>query len=158
MEDSTKTTRTLCICVPISMLLALVLNGCFLQQAITNLPVLALVEHLKWHVAKQSLQRSLNNQILGYKAALDLCENEMVLIRFFGICKDSMISVENLKIEKWYEDGNTVPATHSSHYLVSLTSSRIGPKLISKDESDVDVQSINLYDLCIRFVLMGWHG
>ena len=108
VEDSTKTTRTLCICFPISMILALVLNGCFFQQAIANRPVLALVEQSKWHLAKQSLQRSLNNQILDYKAVLDLCQNEMMLIRFFVICKESMISVENLKIEKWYEHGDTV--------------------------------------------------
>ena len=62
--------------------------------------VIALVEQLKRHVAKRSLQSSLNNQILDYKAILDLCENEMMSIKFFGICKESMISVENLEIEK----------------------------------------------------------
>ena len=56
----------------------------------------------KQHVAKRSLQRSLNNQISDYNAMLDLCENEMTSIKFFGICKDSMISVENREIEKWY--------------------------------------------------------
>ena len=91
MEDSTKTTRTLWICVPISMILVLVLN-----ELVP--PVMALVEQLKRHVAKRSLQRSLNNQILDYKAILD--ENEMTPIKFFGICKESMISVENLEIEK----------------------------------------------------------
>ena len=93
MEDSTKTTRTLWICVPISMILVLVLN-----ESVP--PVMALVEQLKRHVAKRSLQRSLNNQILDYKAILDLCENEMMSLKFFGICKDSMISVENLDTEK----------------------------------------------------------
>ena len=44
--------------------------------------------------------KTLNNQILDYKAILDLCENEMMSIKFFGICKESMISVENLEIEK----------------------------------------------------------
>ena len=100
MEDSTKTTRTLWICVPISMILVLVLNGCFLQQAITNLHVMALVEQLKQHVAKRSFQWFLNNQILDYKAILDLCENEMMSIKFFGVCKESMINVKNLEIEK----------------------------------------------------------
>ena len=51
----------------------------------------------KRHAAMQSLQRSLNNQILDYKGMLNLCENEMMSIKFFGICKESMISVENLK-------------------------------------------------------------
>ena len=72
MEDSKKTARTLWICVPISMILVLVLNGCFSQQAIANLPVMVLVEQLKQHVAKRNHQRSLNNQILDYKAILDL--------------------------------------------------------------------------------------
>ena len=100
---------------------------------------MVLVEQLKRHVAKRSLQRSLNNQILDYKAILDLCENEMMSIKFFGICKESMISVENLEIEKWYEGGDTVPVTRSSHHLVPLSSSRIGPKVKSEDESYVDI-------------------
>ena len=87
MEDSTKTTRTLRICVSISMIFVLVLNGCFLQQAIENLPVVAFVEQLKRHVAKRSLQRSLNNQVLDYKAILDLCDNERMSMKFFRICK-----------------------------------------------------------------------
>ena len=105
----------------------------FLQQAIANLPVIASVEQLKWHIAKQRLQSSLSNQILDYKAILDLCENEMLSIKFFGICKESIISVQNLQIKKWYEGGDPVPVTMSSHHLVPLPSSRIGPKLVSED-------------------------
>ena len=96
------------------MILVLVLNGWFLQKAIANLPVMALVEQLKRHVAKRSLQRSLNNQILDYKAILDLCENEMMSIKVFGVCKENIISVENLEIEKWCEGGDTVPVTCSA--------------------------------------------
>ena len=44
MEDSTEITRNLWICVPRSMILLLVLNGCFLQQAIAYIPLMALVE------------------------------------------------------------------------------------------------------------------
>ena len=57
VEDSTKTTRALWVCAHISMTLVLVLNGCFLQQTIANLAVMALVEQLRQHVAKQRLQR-----------------------------------------------------------------------------------------------------
>ena len=46
MEDSTKFTRTLRICDPIRLILVLVLNGCFLQQAVANFPVIALTEQL----------------------------------------------------------------------------------------------------------------
>ena len=83
MEDSTKTARASWICILISMIWVLVLNGCFLQQAIANPPVMALVEQLKRHLAKQNLQRSLINQILDCKAIVGLCENKMKSITFF---------------------------------------------------------------------------
>ena len=133
------------------MILVLVLNELVL-------PVMALVEQSKPHVSKRSLQRSLNNQILDYKAILDLCENEMMSIKFFGICKESMISVENLGIEKWYKGGDTAPLTRNSHHLGSLSSSRTGRKLTSKDESYVDIQSISLCDLCLQLILVDCHG
>ena len=75
------------------------------------IPVMTLVEQLKSDVAKWNLQRCLNNQTLDYKANLDLCENEIMSIKFFGVCKDSMISVKNVEIEKWYEGVETVPVT-----------------------------------------------
>ena len=34
------------------MTFVLLLNGCFLRQAVANLPVMALVQRLKRHVAK----------------------------------------------------------------------------------------------------------
>ena len=133
------------------MILVLVLNELML-------PVMALVEQLKQHAAKRSFQRSLNNQILDYKAILDLCKNEMMSNKFFGICKESIISDENLEIEKRDEGGDTVPFTRSSHHLVPFSSSRIGPKLTSEDESYVDVQSISLCDLYIQLILEAWRG
>ena len=66
-----------------------------------------------------------------------------------------MISVENLETEKWYEGGDTVPVTGSSDHLVPLSSSRIGSKLASENESYVDIQSISLCNLCIQLVLVG---
>ena len=141
-----------------SMIWLLVMNGCFLQQAIVNLTAIELVEQLKWHVTKKSLQRSLDNQILDYQAILNLCENEIMSIKSFGICKESLISVENLDIEKWYQGRNTASVKRSSHHLVTLSFSRIGPTLTSEDESYVDIQSNSLCDLCIQLILVGWHG
>ena len=78
------------------------------------------------------------------------------------VFKNLQGDVGNLEIEKWYEGGDTLPATRSSHYLVVLPSLRIGPKfvrnLVSEDESYVDIQSIDLCDLCIQLVLVDWHG
>ena len=55
---------------------------------------------VKRHIAKQRLQMSLNSQTLDYKTMIDLCENEIMSIKFFGICKEGMISIKNLEIEK----------------------------------------------------------
>ena len=68
-----------------------------------------------------------------YKAFLDLCENEMMSIKFLWICMEIMTNAENFEIEKWYEGGDTVPVRRSSHHLVPLSSSRIGFKLVSQD-------------------------
>ena len=87
-------------CVLFLMTTTITQAFCIKLRQCLFIPEMALVEQLKQHVAKRSLQRSLNNQILDYKAILDLCENEMMSIKFFGICKESMISVENLEIEK----------------------------------------------------------
>ena len=103
-------------------------------------------------------KRSFYNQILHYKIILDLCENEMISITFFGICEESMIGSENLEIEKWYEGEDIVPVTRSSLHLVPLSSPSIGNPLTSKDESYVNIQSISLCDLCIQLVLVGWYG
>ena len=72
-----------------------------------------------------------------------------MLIKFFGIGKKSMTSVENLEIEKRYEGGDTVPVTRSSHHFVSLSSSRIGHQLTSEYESYVyfhDFRVPNLFE------------
>ena len=98
----------------------------------------------------------MNNQILDYKAILDLCEDKMMSNKFFVTCKESMIRVEHFETEKWYEGGDTVPVTQSSHHLVPLSSSRIGPKLTGEDESYFYIQSISLCDLCIPLVLVCW--
>ena len=81
----------------------------------------------------------MNNQILDYRAILDLSENEMMSIKFFWVSKESVVSIENLEIEKWYEGGDAVPVIRSSHHLVPLSSSRIGPKLTSEYELYVDI-------------------
>ena len=62
--------------------------------------VVILLEQLKRYVVKRSFQMSLNNQILDYKAILDLCKNEMMSLKLFGICNESMISVESLETER----------------------------------------------------------
>ena len=139
MEGSTKTIRTLWIWVPISMILVLVVNGRFFATSYCKPPCDGIGGAVKRHGAKWILRRPLNNQTLNYKAMLDLCENEMMSLKFFGICKVSMISTENLEIEKWYEGGYIVPVTLSNYHWVPLPSSRLSDKLSSEDESYVNI-------------------
>ena len=68
----------------------------------------------------------------------------MMLIKSCGICKESMISVENLEIEKWYDSGDTVTITRSSHHLVSLYPRKM---VIIEDESYVDIHGFNVATL-----------
>ena len=98
---------------------------------------------VKRHAAKRSLQRPLYNQILDYKAMLEVCETEMKSIVFIGIDKTEMQEVRK-EMEKRYEDGDTVPGTRSSHHFIPLSSSKIGHKLCSEDESFVDVHDFNI--------------
>ena len=53
---------------------------------------------------KRSLQRPLNNQILNYESMLELCENEMSSIKFFGISKESMTNI-TANLEMRYKNG-----------------------------------------------------
>ena len=70
---------------------------------------MTLVEQLKQHVA---------NEALDYKAILDLCENQMMSIKFFGTCWESMIRDENLEIGKLYKGGNAIYFHCHPHELV----------------------------------------
>ena len=138
VEDNTKTARALRICVPIRITWVSLLNWCFLQQAIENLPV-------KRHAAKQSLQRSLNNQILDLQIHVRFMWKWNDVDQVFWNLNERLISAEN--IEKWYEGWDTVPGTRSGHQFVPLLSSRVGHKWTSEDESYVDIHDFNIATL-----------
>ena len=61
VEDSTKTIRTLWICISISIVLVLMINGCFFGTSYCKSLCGGIGRAVKRHVAKWSLQRSLNN-------------------------------------------------------------------------------------------------
>ena len=54
---------------------------------------------MKRHAAKRSLQRPLNNQILDYRVVLEVRQEEMKSIIFFGNDKGDMVKVRE-KMEK----------------------------------------------------------
>ena len=98
---------------------------------------------VKCHAAKRSLQRPLNNQILDYRAVLEVCQEEMKSIIFFGIDKEDMVEVRE-KMEKRFEGGKTVPGTRSSHHFIPQWASQIEYKPCSKDDSFVHIHDFKI--------------
>ena len=104
---------------------------------------------VKHHAAQRSFPRPMNNQILDYQAMLNVCEEEMSKIKFFGISKETMDEVRK-SLEERFSRGNTVPGTRSSHHFIPL-SSKIAQKLASEDESHFGTHDFNLpttFQLC----------
>ena len=102
---------------------------------------------VKNHAAKQSLQRPINNQILDYRAVLEVCQEEMKSIIFFGIDKEDMTEVRE-KMEKRLEDGKTVPGTRGRHNFIPQSVSQTGHKLYSEDDSIVDIHDFEIPACC----------
>ena len=98
---------------------------------------------VKPHAAKRSLQRPLNNQILDYRVVLEVCQEEMKSIIFFGTDKEDLVKVRE-KMEKRFEDDKTVPSTRSSHHFIPQSASQIGHKLCSEDDSFVDIHDFKI--------------
>ena len=65
----------------------------FFATSLRKSPCDGIGSMVKRHGAKQSLQRPLNNQILDYRAVLEVCQEEMKLIIFFGIDKENLVVV-----------------------------------------------------------------
>ena len=92
---------------------------------------------------KEFLQRPIDNQILDYQPMLNVCEEEMSKIKFFGYSKETMDEVRK-SLEERFSRGNTVPGTRSSHHFIPLSSSKIAHKLSSEDKSHVGTHDFNL--------------
>ena len=98
---------------------------------------------VKRHAAKRSLQRPLNNQILNYRAMLEVCQEEMKSIIFFSFSKEDMLE-EREQMEKRFKEGKTVPGTRSSHHFIPQSASQIGHKLCSEDVSFADIHDFKI--------------
>ena len=61
---------------------------------------------VKCYAAKRRLQRPMNNQILDYHVMLNVCEEEISKIKFFGISKETMDDMHK-SLEERFSRGNT---------------------------------------------------
>ena len=81
---------------------------------------------------------------------LNVCEEEMSKIKFFGISKETMDEVCK-SLEERFSRGNTVSSAWSSHHFIPLSSSKITHKLSSEDEYHTGTHDFNLpttFQLC----------
>ena len=89
---------------------------------------------VKRHVAKRSLQRPLENQILDYKSMIELCRDEIKEIKFFEISQLDMLNIrQHLKVR--FEKGRTLPGTRSCHHFVPQSRCKISYKTTSDEEN-----------------------
>ena len=93
---------------------------------------------VKRYVAKRSLQRPLQDQILDHETMFDLCQNEIKDIRFYCISQEEMMETREILKDR-FELGKTVKGTRKSHHFIPLSCSKIGHKLTSEDEQFAEV-------------------
>ena len=74
---------------------------------------------------------------------LEVCQEEMKSIIFFGIDKEDMVEVRE-KMENRFKDGMALPGTRGSHQYIRQSASQIGHKLCSKDDSFVDIHDFKI--------------
>ena len=111
---------------------------------------------VKRYVAKRSLQRPLQDQILSYQSMLDLCVREIPFITFFGVSQEEMVNV-HADLEDYFANSTTVPGTRSSHLPISCN--KIAHRLTSEHSKflqfDFDkslTEEIDIKNICLHSV------
>ena len=95
-------------------------------------------------MARTSLQRPVNDQILTFQAVERFCREELQGIVFMSIYRDDMEEVR-ANLEKRYADGDTVAGTRSCHHFEPTSTTSIRAKQLSDDESYlIDNHSFNV--------------
>ena len=65
--------------------------------------------------ARASLQRPINDQILGLDSMSSFCSSNIKSISFHKVTKEQMVPIRE-QLEKRYKEGSTVPGTPSYHF------------------------------------------
>jgi hypothetical protein len=89
---------------------------------------------VKRKMARASLQRPVNNQILTFKAVEEFCHEEFNAIVFLSIYKEEMVG-ELEELDKRYLDGDTVEGTRSCHHFEPTSANSIKAKQLGDDQS-----------------------
>ena len=87
---------------------------------------------VKHYVAKCSLRKPLQDQILSYQSMLHLCVWEITSITFFGESQEEMVNV-CADLKDHFVKSKTMPGTRSSHHFVTISCNKIAHKLLHED-------------------------
>ena len=102
---------------------------------------------IKRHVAKQGLQRSLNNKILDYKAMLDFCENKICHSSFLEFVRTAWSMLKTLrndmKVGTLYMSHGAVTILFHGHPCETV----INEQAKMKDESYLDIHDLSVLTL-----------
>ena len=85
-------------------------------------------------VARASLQRPYDKQLLPAREVFTFCKEEIKVIEFIFISQADM-EITRTTLELRYTNAKTVSGTRSFHHFVPLSASCIGTKRISKDQN-----------------------
>ena len=83
-------------------------------------------------VKKESLHRSISNQIVNVSRFMDYCTSSITGIHFFEICSASL-EATRAQMSKRFQLGSTIPGTRSFHHFTPLATNQIGCRFISLD-------------------------
>ena len=104
---------------------------------------------MKRKIARTSLQRSVTNQILTFKAEEEVCKENIVVRTFFSIYKKDMVQVTEV-LDARYLLGNTVPGTRSYHPFEPSATTSIKGKQLSDEHISKTTSSL----LCQQVVIL----
>ena len=86
-------------------------------------------------VARASLQRPLDDQILSMDKMYEFCESNITGIKFLKVAKMDMAPIRQA-LSNRFENGKTIPGTRGYHHFFPLSEGKISYKRVSDDEAD----------------------
>ena len=84
-------------------------------------------------VARASLQRLLDSQIMSMETLFEYCQSNIQGINFIKIKKQHLAPVKEMLFKR-FESGRTIPGTRSFHPILPLSEGQVTYKRISDDE------------------------
>ena len=88
---------------------------------------------VKRKIARCSLQRPVNDQILTFAAVQKFCSEHLKSIHFISIYKSEMVQFR-VTLEERYKNGDTISGTRSCHYFEPISTTSIKAKRLSNDK------------------------